>query len=261
LLHVESSTDLVEPVSPFEDQIVIDLTTTSDDASIRLQLLGAYRIHANGVEVTTGLRSKARELLALLALRPDGVTAEYAIDSVLPDADPARGASHLHTLLNNLRSTLRNAAGLDDSTPIIERAGNRYRLNRGVVDVDTWRFDTALRSALQDDTTKAARQQAAELYRGDLLDGEFFAWIEGSRQDIRRRALDNLTILSDLLDGHDEADAAIAALEQAITIDPYSETTYQQLAALQRRHGRTDAAARTLDLLEHRMRDLDTELT
>jgi hypothetical protein len=48
----------------------------------------------------------------------------------------------------------------------------------------------------------------------------------------------------------------MAALETALTHDPYNEYTYQQLMRLQAAAGRTDAVRRTLQLLQTRLREL-----
>jgi DNA-binding SARP family transcriptional activator len=250
---------VAERLAKYPDPI-IDLTAPAPPRPLQVHLLGAFQIAAGDNEVASGLRSKARELLAFLAVHPEGATAEKAIDTVLPDATPAKGASHLHTLLNNLRTTLRNAAELDEDVPIVERTGNRYLLNPTVVDVDVWDFEQSLQSAVRGEDQLTARTRAAERYRADLLADEFYPWAETARQDLRRRTLDNLTVLADLLESDGQIDGSITALERAITIDPYAEATYQQLAALQERHGRADAAARTRRLFETRLAELDNEL-
>jgi LysM repeat protein len=57
---------------------------------VELRLLGPVRILAGGDEIDTGLRSKARELLAYLATRPQGVSDETVVDAIWPDAPPGR---------------------------------------------------------------------------------------------------------------------------------------------------------------------------
>ena len=49
---------------------------------------------------------------------------------------------------------------------------------------------------------------------------------------------------------------ALAALETALTHDPYNEYLYQQIMRLQAAAGRPDAVRRTLALLESRLADL-----
>lgn len=244
-------------VQPTESEPVttIDLTDPAE-RPVTVHVLGPYRILASDHELATGLRSKARELLALLAVHRHGITAEAAIDILLPDATPDRGPGHLRTILGNLRATLRDAAGLPDDAPVIERTGNRYRLDTSLVDVDLWQFEDALRHALSE---SAHRRTAADAYSGNLLDGEYFEWAETPREELRRRAVDNLTALAELEENDGNADRAIAALNRAIALDPYAEPLYSAQTALQRRLGRTDAADRTIRLLQQRMQELNSD--
>ncbi|HSS10393.1 MAG TPA: hypothetical protein VLL25_10930, partial [Acidimicrobiales bacterium] len=66
---------------------------------------GPYQITVNGTEITTGhgLRGKARELLAYLAVHRHGVTADTAIEALWPADDPIKAQPHYRTLVANLR--------------------------------------------------------------------------------------------------------------------------------------------------------------
>ena len=52
-----------------------------------------------GRGIATGLRSSARELLAYLALRPDGATGEAIVEALWPDHPPDPDNTRLHTAL------------------------------------------------------------------------------------------------------------------------------------------------------------------
>ena len=69
-----------------------------------VRLLGPPSISVNGEPIRTGLRRKARELLAALLLHPDGLTVDAAVDILWPDADPTRGVERFRTVVGNLRS-------------------------------------------------------------------------------------------------------------------------------------------------------------
>ena len=62
---------------------------------IQVRVLGPIRIEAGGTEIHTGLRAKARELLALLLIHPNGIAAELAVETLWPNAPPPRGAERL----------------------------------------------------------------------------------------------------------------------------------------------------------------------
>ena len=187
---------------------------------VHVEVLGTYRIVVSGREISTGLRAKARELLALLVLRPAGLRAEAVIDWLWPDADPKRGMQGFKTALSNLRKTLRDALG-DSGTEVVERVGDRYTLVSSAFDCDLWGFKAALaeaRDASSPDARTASLKRAAAAYRGDLVDGSYYEWAEPAREDLRRRVLDVLVKLAELQDADPEE--AAATLERAIRIDP-----------------------------------------
>ena len=64
---------------------------------------------------------KARELLAFLAVHPDGASGEAISEALWPEADPGRAAGQRNLALRKAREMLRTATGLPDrcgsSTP------------------------------------------------------------------------------------------------------------------------------------------------
>ncbi|GAB3971235.1 hypothetical protein GCM10029978_046040 [Actinoallomurus acanthiterrae] len=227
---------------------------------VQLRLLGAVRIEAGGEPVATGLRRIARDLLAYLALHPDGITRDQGIDALMPDRDPETGTTMLHTAINNVRKTLRTATGLRQPMFINHTAG-RYHLDPALIDVDLWRLQTALHQAQHagNDTDRIKiLQQLPDLYPGELADDLTYEWAEAEREQLRRHATDALAHLAHLLKD-DQPDQALTALEHAIDHDPYAEPLYQDLMRLQAHLGRLDAVRRTYQLLTNRLADLDVE--
>ena len=226
---------------------------------VSVEVLGTYRIVVSGREVGTGLRAKARELLALLLVRPAGMRAEAAVACLWPDSDPKRGMEGFRTAVSNLRKTLRNALG-EPGTEVVERVGDRYALVASAFDCDLWQFQAALaeaRNASSADIMAASLARAAAAYGGDLVGGSYYEWAEPAREDLRRRALDALVRLAKLQDADPEK--AAATLEQAIQIDPYGEDLYRRLMRLQLRLDRPDAVRRTFRRLETRLGELDAD--
>jgi DNA-binding SARP family transcriptional activator/LysM repeat protein len=227
---------------------------------VRLTVLGPPRIDVNDREIATGLRSKARELLAFLTLHPDGATRDAIIDALWPDLDIQRAAMLFHTAARDIRKLLRETTRATGAAFII-LASERYRLDPNLIDVDLWQHQAALAGAVRaadDGERGAALQRAADLYRGDLADGQPYEWAEPDREALRRQAVDALTSLARLRESTDP-EAAMSALEQALRVDPYAEEIYRRVMALQTRLGRRDAARRTYRRLETRLADLDTE--
>lgn len=227
---------------------------------VLLRLFGPVRIETTDGQLTTGLRRISRDLLAYLALHPDGITRDQGIEAIAPERDLESGTTMFHTAINNTRTALRKATGLREPMFITHAAG-RYRLDPHLIDTDLWQLLRALdtaRHAETDTDRAAALQQLAGLYTGELADDITHEWAETERERIRRTATDALTHLARLL--HDEhPDDALAALEQAFAHDPTSEPLAQHLMRLQTQLGQPDAARRTHQLLTHHLGNLDID--
>ena len=81
---------------------------------VAVQLLGAYKIEVEGTEIRSGLRAKAKELLAFYLLHPEGASLDDCIEALWPEADRKRGSEWFWTALGNLRTKLRQATGQKD---------------------------------------------------------------------------------------------------------------------------------------------------
>jgi len=224
---------------------------------VQISVLGPLQITAGGREIGTGPR-KARELLAFLTIHPDGATGEAISEALWPGAPPGHGTRQRNIALRKARELLRAATGL--TTPMwITLTAGRYRLDPALTSADLQRFQAALeaaRTAGDDQARLAALRQAVACYRGPLADGAGYDWAEPHAETARRRALDAWARIAEILQPADP-EQALAALEAALTHDPYNEYTYQQIMRLQAAAGRADAVRRTLALLETRLGELD----
>ena len=167
---------------------------------MQVRLFGPFTIQTATGEVRSGLRASARELLAYHLVHPGGASLEQAVEALWPDTEPGRERERFWTALGNLRTVLRKATDADQ-LKAIQRDGLRYRVDHGVFGVDLWRFETALagaRRAELDPAVAAALAEAGEAYGGTLLDGAPYAWVEGPREDARRRAVDAQARLAEL---------------------------------------------------------------
>lgn len=75
-------------------------------AEVRVRLLGRLALTRGDVEVSDWGRAKARELLALLAVRLEGVSREAAQEALYPDAPPGVGERNLRVVLHALGQVL-----------------------------------------------------------------------------------------------------------------------------------------------------------
>jgi DNA-binding SARP family transcriptional activator len=225
---------------------------------VQISVLGPLQITAGGREIGSGL-GKARELLAFLTIHGvGGATGEAISEALWPGAPPGQGTRQRNVALRKARELLRGATGL--TTPMwITLTAGRYRLDPALTDADLWRFQAALeaaRTAGDDQARLAALRQAVACYRGPMADGAGYDWAEPYAETARRRALDAWARIAELLQPSDP-EQALAALEAALTHDPYNEHAYQQVMRLQAAQDRPDAVRRTLALLEARLGELN----
>ena len=223
---------------------------------VQLTMLGPLQITAAGREIGGGLR-KARELIAFLAVHPDGASGETISEALWPESDTRHATSQRNLALRKARAMLRAATGLAEPMWILHASG-RYRLDPALIGADLWQFSSALdeaRHAAGDDARLAACRKATGLYHGELAQGAGYDWAGPYAETARRRALDAWTTIAGILQPRDPGQA-LAALESALSHDPYNEFLYQQIMRLQAAAGRPEAVRRTLSLLEARLTDL-----
>jgi DNA-binding SARP family transcriptional activator len=233
----------------------VGTAATRDVPLVEVRMLGSFRIEVGGEEVRGGLRTKARELLAFHLLHPEGASLDAAVDALWPEADPGRGSEWFWTALGNLRSRLRTACGIKD-LKIIDRVGDRYRLEVERFGVDVWRFEEALAASSNGPeaapVTEALERATAE-YGGELLTGDPWQWVEGAREDLRRRALDAVAHLAERRMAQGDLDGALKALEHGLEIDAISEELYRRTMEIQGQLSRRDAIRGTFRLLQARL--------
>lgn len=234
---------------------------TSAGGPVVVHLLGIYRIAVSGEEIRTGLRTKARELLAYLLLHPQGKSVEAIVDAIWPDADPTRGTEGFRTAVGNLRKVVRAKTG-NQKAAVVERVGERYRLEVSLFECDLWRLEAALRDANladNDALITAALERARKECAGHLLDGAYYEWAETQRERVRRQSVDALARLAQMMQDVNDHGAAAAVLEEAVRLDPYSEQMYRSLMSVQIRLGLTDSVEQTYKELEGRLSELDVD--
>jgi len=216
---------------------------------IRVEVLGPLRITVGGAVVSTGLRSRARVLLAWYLCRPEGASAGQAVDALWPDTQPEGVLRQFWRALGDLRVALRGPGGV---TPeVLEKTGEHYRAKPDEIGCDLRDFQVALSEAVgagDDDTARRALRRAVEAYRGDLLEGTDDLWAEPVRADLHRRALDAHLRLAELDEHAGNVPAAVEVLERVIELDRYAEEPYRRLMALHARCGRPDALSATWKL-------------
>jgi len=191
---------------------------------LRLRLLGAAELtHVRDPATPLRLgRSAALQILAFLALHPGGATSTELAAALWPGVRP-RPTDRFYTAVNTLRSTVTRTTGVE----IVTRADERYRLNPTHLQVDLWRFNTAIAAAanaIDPDARTAALRTVIGSYTGDLAAGHEWAWLPPYRETVRRHTIDAYTALTEGTDPHE----TIVLLHAALRVDPINEDLYQR---------------------------------
>lgn len=250
--RVEDEPDREEtPVMTESATKPLQVPQTTLDAPVQVQLLGSFRILVGGEEVRTGMRMKARELLAWFCCHPEGGTPDAVVEALWPEIDPNKVSQNFWNAVTSLRGRLREASGVRELR-IVDRSGSRYSLVDGELAADLWKLELAFAGASGpecDADRTGALEQAASLYRGDLAADCDWLWIEVLRSDLRCRTLDVLCRLAMVKQQEGDNEQALEALEQAIGIDPYAEELYERKIRLLVGLGRASSAHRTFEKL------------
>jgi DNA-binding SARP family transcriptional activator/LysM repeat protein len=235
--------------------------SAAEERAIVVQVLGPYRITVRGEEIKTGLRSRAKALLAWYLLRPEGATSDEAVDALWPDTPLERVQRQFWYALGDLRARVRGPG--DGALDVLAKTGEHYQPSPAEITCDLWDFQCALSEAARadnDDDARAALRRAVDTYRGELLQGGDFPWVEPVRHDLHRRALDAHLRLAEHEEHAGRTDAAVEILEQAIDLDRYAEEPYRRLMTLYAACDRPDAVTVTWRLLHQRLGDLDLDV-
>ncbi|MGV9832911.1 BTAD domain-containing putative transcriptional regulator [Nocardia niigatensis] len=212
----------------------------------------------SGTEVTVALQRRSRELLALLALHPAGLTRAQLIDTLWGQRCPHRPTNALHTALGRIRTAFADASGGTAGQILLSDSG-RYRLDSSRVTVDYTAFTDALASHRRA-VTEADRRSACERIVGLAAAGTLAAdleadWLEPIRQHARREALAAVGALAQILVINDPR-ATLHLLSTAVGIDPHNEHLYRDMMRLHARLGEHHAIANTMALLTRRLADI-----
>ncbi|MGY8527053.1 BTAD domain-containing putative transcriptional regulator [Paracidovorax citrulli] len=204
-------------------------------ADIRLDLLGGFALRSPSGDAITLSARKARAVLAYLALaagRPqprDKLAALLWADS---NAEQARSS------LRQALTAIRRAVGSD----VLAIAEGDRVLMCGVT-ADVVLFETYLQGA-----EAAALQAAADLYRGDLLDGfdagspAFDQWLTIERERLRALAGGLLERLVETYRAAGDLEHAVACAVRLLAMDPLREPVHRALMRLYQRQGRQASA-------------------
>jgi DNA-binding SARP family transcriptional activator len=206
---------------------------------IRLVLFGGFAAERSGGQALALPTRKAEALLTILACRAGETQSRERLMSMLwsDRADPQARHSLSQTL-----TSIRRALGAE-GVLAVER--DTVTLTPGSVDADVASFQQlATSDALAD------LRVAADLYRGPFLDGfklrdpAFDDWLVVERARLHELAVIVMIRLAKGLAAARDPEAAIAALDRAIALDPLAEEAYRQRMRLDLERGAYNSAVR-----------------
>lgn len=217
---------------------------------LAIRLLGPTQVLSAGQPLSI-TRRKSRAVLYYLAAHPQPVARRHLLGLLWPDHSADTARHNLRTTLYSLRQALGDDLHLD----------NEWLALADSVDVDARALSAGLNTPNPDEPTLAA---ALARYQGDFLvdfdlpdTPEYEDWITVEREHYRRLAINGFATLSRRRESAGEFHAALAALQQALTIDSFQEDL--QRAAL-RLHYLAGDRAGAIRRYEDLVRLLDEEM-
>ncbi|MGH2815585.1 MAG: AfsR/SARP family transcriptional regulator, partial [Actinomycetota bacterium] len=210
-------------------------------ATLRIRLLGELDLRQDEVAVPPLGSARAESLLAYLLLHREAPQPRQRLAFLLwPDSTEPQARTNLRHLLHNLRRALPDPDRFLEVTP---------RTLRWRDDASWWldvaAFENAVARAGQGGQAVPALQEAVELYGGDLLQSSYDEWLLEERERLRRRYLEALERLAELLEEGSEHIRAIGYAERLLREDPLREATYRLLMRLHDARGDRARALRT----------------
>lgn len=203
-------------------------------ADLEVRLLGTFQVRARGRDVPPERWSyaKPRELLALLALRPEGATRDRLAEQLWPGSPPDAWKNRFHVTLHHLRKALGEGEWI-----VLD--GERYRVAPGLsLAVDARAFEEEARAALDSHAREAgdagsriaSLRRALALCGGELLEGERPGEeLEACRDRLRGLELQCHLELARLWEEVGDVPAALAAYGGAAGREPLSEEAHRGL--------------------------------
>ena len=209
--------------------------TDRDPDLLRLRLLGGFEVQVGKGPITTPAGRKVRALIACLALPAGRAWPREKLMAMLwSDRGDEQARASLRQALADVRRELHEPSA-------VRTQHDAVSLDPALIAVDALEFEHL---------AKAARwEAAADLYRGPLLDGygapdnSFEDWIRIERTRLHDLAVEVLERLVAAQSG----EAAIAAAQRLLVLDPGREETHRLLMRLHASSGQRAQALRQYD--------------
>ncbi|MBW0272518.1 hypothetical protein ATM97_20270 [Nocardia sp. MH4] len=233
-----------------------------DSSALAVFVFGATRIlwrapsTGEQTDITSYFQPRSREIVALLALHPDGLSRSRLIDLIWGGQSHERSAAFSNALAR-LRASITTATG-GQITGLLTDDRGHCRLSVPAVSVDYWDFLAAVdarRRASSDTDRSAACRAITALATTDLAFDISGSWVEPLRESARRDAHNALNWLATHEADHDPR-TTLGLLEMTAETDPYNETVWRDLLRQHARLGEYAALARTYTLMTRKLAEI-----
>jgi DNA-binding SARP family transcriptional activator len=228
---------------------VVDGSDRADDTTADAAVVATIRLL--GPVTIDGIRRPRRagtiELLAYLALHPDGASRDQLLEALWPGEDPHRTRPRLWHAVSEARRLLGDA---------FERGDDRYRLDHTRIRTDSADLERLIHAADHAPSPKdTARllEQALALWRGTPLADTDYAWSESHARQLEA----TLATLAERtararLDADDER-GALQVAERGLELDELNETFVRLLLEAEAALGQREALIDRYETFRHRL--------
>ena len=205
-------------------------------ALLRIDCLGDLQIRSESGSLVNISAKKSQALLVYLAVKPGQRASREKIAGLLwSSTGPDQARQSLRQTLSTLRKELAQLAPEDK---ILIEESDLLGVNESAVECDVASFETLVATGTEEALTKAA-----ELYRGDFLDGfsineeRFDQWVLGERDRLHRMSLRGHMALLEIQARRGGIDDAIATGQRSLRIDVLQEPVHRALMRLYMQSG------------------------
>ncbi|RBO79800.1 winged helix-turn-helix domain-containing protein [Nocardia puris] len=235
----------------------------AETPALRVRVFGPTRVFwrvpdsGESVEITGQLQPRLRELLAVLALHPRGLSRSQLTELLWGQRPADRSSGVLTNTLSRLRTALGAATGGRFNEPLADDRVH-YRLSETAVSVDWWDFTaavTARRRASNDTDRTAACRAITAIATEELAPDLTDAWTEPIRESARRDTHNALGWLATHDADHDPR-ATLELLETTAQTDPYNEALWRDILRQHARLGEYPALDRAYALLTRKLAEI-----
>jgi DNA-binding SARP family transcriptional activator len=193
-----------------------------------ISLLGPLTIHG-GKRSRRGLRARALELIAFLALRREGAQRDEILEALWPGEDPNRSRHRLYQAARDARQLLGDG---------VASARDRYWLDRHRVRVDVDELDDRLSETRQigssdhrqvavDERRIELLENSLKLFRAEPLSGCDYAWAASDIRRLRGTHAELLELVARARLETGDARAALEAAEHGLGVDALNECLWR----------------------------------